>query len=50
MPDGTIQRPLPLQFVQPFVPQAYSGSGVYALATTPPEIHTFFSGTPLRYH
>lgn len=45
LPDGTIQRPLPLQYVQPFVPQAYSGSGVQTLATTPPEIHTFFSGT-----
>jgi hypothetical protein len=45
LPDGLIQRPLPLQYVQPFVPQAYSGSGVRTLATTPPEIHTFFSGT-----
>ena len=47
LPDGTIQRPLPLQYVQPFVPQSYSGHGVQTLAATPPEIHAFFSGTRL---
>ena len=48
LPDGAIQRPMHLQHVQPFVPQAYSGNGVYALATKTPEIHAFFSGTRLE--